>query len=151
MTTSSSSEVAVRALYQDVTDAWNLRSGAAYARYFTEDGIVVGFDGSQMEGRAGIQQTLDTIFERHSDTHRQVSIIREVRVPTPDVALLRSIAGFIAPGESDIDPDLNCVLVLVAVRQNDEWLIANFQNTPLQLHAGPEARDAVSRELRAAL
>ena len=48
----SADEVAVRALYQQLMDGWNQGSGDAFAAVFTEDGDLVGFDGT-LKGAAG--------------------------------------------------------------------------------------------------
>src|SRR5690348_7597224 len=61
----SSDECAIRALYQQLLDGWNQRSGEAMATPFAEDGDVVGFDGSQMKGRAEIASVLQQIFADH--------------------------------------------------------------------------------------
>ncbi|MCG6496389.1 SgcJ/EcaC family oxidoreductase [Kitasatospora sp. A2-31] len=44
---SSTDESAVRALYHRALDGWNLQDGAAFAGPFTEDGEVIGFDGTR--------------------------------------------------------------------------------------------------------
>ncbi|MBA3495120.1 MAG: SgcJ/EcaC family oxidoreductase, partial [Gammaproteobacteria bacterium] len=44
-------DAAVRALYQQLMDAWNEGSAEAYAESFAEGGVRVGFDGTAFEGR----------------------------------------------------------------------------------------------------
>jgi uncharacterized protein (TIGR02246 family) len=44
-------------LYNALLDAWNGHDAAAYAALFTEDGYVVGFDGSEMNGREEIERS----------------------------------------------------------------------------------------------
>ena len=46
----SADEAAVRAVYQQFMDSWNQSSGAALAAVFTEDGDLVGFDGTHFKG-----------------------------------------------------------------------------------------------------
>ncbi len=50
----AANEAAVRALYQQLMDAWNNGSGDDYAVTFAEDGILVGFDGTAFNGRQEI-------------------------------------------------------------------------------------------------
>jgi uncharacterized protein (TIGR02246 family) len=53
-TSQSTDEVDVRALYQQMMDAWNTGSGEAYAAPFAEDGDLIGFDGTHFKGRREI-------------------------------------------------------------------------------------------------
>ena len=54
----SEDEEAVRALYFGLLECWNRRDAGAYAALFAEDGNVVGFDGSPLDGRDGIAAEL---------------------------------------------------------------------------------------------
>ncbi len=51
-------------------------------------------------------------------------------------------------GQSDIEPALNTIQTLVAVRHDGAWRIALFQNTPAQLHGRPELVQQMTEELR---
>jgi uncharacterized protein (TIGR02246 family) len=134
-------------LYQQLLETWNRRDAAAYAALFAENASVVGFDGSQMNGRAEIATEIGRIFADHP-TSRYVGKIREVRLLAPDVALLRAVAGMVPPGQSDLKPDVNTIQSLVAARHDDRWLIALFQNTPAQFHGRPELAQQLTEELR---
>jgi hypothetical protein len=74
-----------------------------------------------------------------------------VRLLSPDVAILRAVAGMVPPGESDINPEVNAVQTLVAVKQQNNWIIALFQNTPAAFHGRPELSERLTEELRQAL
>jgi len=52
-------------LYTRLLEAWNRRDSDAFASLFTETGSVVGFDGSQMNGRGEIASELHAIFANH--------------------------------------------------------------------------------------
>jgi hypothetical protein len=54
----------------------------------------------------------------------------------------------VAPGNSDINPTLNAVQSLVAVRRDDTWQIQLFQNTPAAFHGRPAEVEALTEELR---
>ena len=43
-------KAAVEALHGQILAAWNRGDAAAYAAQFTDNAIVVGFDGSEMHG-----------------------------------------------------------------------------------------------------
>ncbi len=137
----------ISSLYQQIIEAWNKRSATEFAALFFEDGNVVGFDGSQMNGRAEIESTLQQIFTDH-ETAPYVGKIREVRFLTTDTAVLRAIGGVIPIGTSDINPALNTIQTIVAAKDGDKWRIALYQNTPAQFHGRPDLVDQMSEELR---
>lgn len=149
MTSSSSTdETAVSALYHALLAAWNRRSAADYAALFDEQANVIGFDGSQMDGRAAIESELERIFKDHP-TAAYLGKIRGVRFLTPDVVLLRAVAGMRSPGQTDLTPAVNAIHTLLALKQPDGWRIVLFQNTPAQFHGRPELSEALANELRA--
>lgn len=135
-------------LYHRLLDAWNMHDAAFFAAQFEDDGNCVGFDGSQIDGREAIEAKIGQKFANH-ETASYVVNIREIRFLTPETAVLRAIAGMVPPGRSDIDPAVNAIQSLVAVRRGDRWRIALFQNTPAQFHGRPELAEALSAELRA--
>jgi uncharacterized protein (TIGR02246 family) len=143
-------EQPVRALHQAILSAWNRRSAADLAALFTADGSLVGFDGTQNNGRAEIAAALADIFANHP-TPAFVGIVRGVRFPAPRVALLRAVAGMVPDGKSDVNPALNAVQTLVATERDGRWLAEMFHNTPAAFHGRPEAGDQLTQELRAAL
>jgi uncharacterized protein (TIGR02246 family) len=140
-------ETAIRDLYERLLAAWSRRSAADYAALFADDGNVVGFDGSPIDGRSKIEAHLAFIFGHHP-TAAYVSIVREVRLLSPDVALLRAAVGMIPPGHSDLNPDANAVQTLVASRRDGRWRIELFHNTPAAFHGRPEERQKLTDELR---
>jgi uncharacterized protein (TIGR02246 family) len=87
-------EIPISNVYHQLLDAWNRRDAAGFTAPFAEDGNVVGFDGSQMNGRAEIETTIRGIFNDHQ-TGRYVGIVREVRFLTPEIALLRAVSGIV--------------------------------------------------------
>ena len=142
-------EQAIRALHAQLLERWNQRHATGFAELFTEGGQSVGFDGSQLDGRAAIAAELRRIFTDHV-TAAYVSIVREVRLLGPGVGMLRAVAGMVPPGKSDINPETNAIQSLIAVRSGDGWQIALFQNTPAQFHGRPEQAKALSEELQGA-
>jgi uncharacterized protein (TIGR02246 family) len=74
--------------------------------------------------------------------------VRPQDSPSPDVAVLRAVAGMVPPGQSDIEPAVNAVQTLVAAKHDGQWRIALFQNTPAQFHGKPELVQQLTEELR---
>ncbi|MDE3838953.1 DUF4440 domain-containing protein [Bacillus methanolicus] len=144
---SKGQETEVRELYQLVIDGWNKRSANAMAEPFAEDGEMIGFDGSQVIGRAEIVSHLQPIFADHP-TAPFVAKIKNIHFLSPEVAVLRAIAGMVPPGKSDIDPKVNTHHTLVAVKRDGKWQVVLFQNTPAQFHGRPELVEQMTEELR---
>jgi uncharacterized protein (TIGR02246 family) len=141
----------IRSLYIQFVDGWNRRSGAAVAAGFADDGDIIGFDGSHHRGRLSIAADLRQVFASH-ETPAYVGLIRSVRPMAPGVAVLQAHAGMIPAGGSDLDPDLHAVHTLVAVEEGGgRWRIQLFQATPAAWHGRPEAREALTEELRGLL
>jgi uncharacterized protein (TIGR02246 family) len=147
--TKDSVEQQVRELYLRLLDAWNKRNARDFALLFEPDGAIVGFDGSQVFGQTEIGAHVSEVFSHHQ-TARYVSIVRRVRQPSPDTAILSAVVGMVPPGKDDINPGVNAVQTLIAVRRN-EWQIALFQNTPAQFHGRPDEVESLTKELRGAL
>jgi len=137
----------VRALYNAWIFGWNNQDAEAMLNLLDDEINMVGFDGSQMNGKQEIGDTFKQIFHDHV-TARYVTIIREVRFLSKEVALLRSVVGMVPRGHIDINPNVNAIQSLIAVKKDGEWKITLFQNTPAALHGQPELSAALSKELR---
>lgn len=140
-------ETEVRTLYKQLLDSWNQRNATDFAALFEEDGNQIGFDGSQVNGRAEIESHLSGIFADHM-TATYVGKVREIRFLTPEVAILRAVVGMVPRGQTDINPATNAIQSLVAVKRDGRWRIALFQNTPAQFHGRPEQVEQLTEELR---
>ena len=145
--TQSSRAQEVRELYQRLLESWNRREGEEFAAHFTEDGTSIGFDGSQLIGREEIASSLQDIFAHHL-TPPYIAKVRSVRLLSPDVAILQAVVGMTPPGASAIEPSLNAIQTLVAIRMADAWRIAQFQTTPAQFHGRPEMVRVLTQELQ---
>jgi uncharacterized protein (TIGR02246 family) len=148
--TKSNDETQVRVLYQAWLDNWNQRDANKLAALCADDGNIIGFDGSQMNGRSEVGATIGKIFADHQ-TAEYIGIVREVRLLSPEVAVLRAVVGMVPRGQSDINPATNAIQTLIAVKQQAKWRIAVFQNTPAAFHGRPDLSQQLTEELRNAL
>ena len=139
-----------RELYRQLLEAWDKRNARDFALLFAPDGSIVGFDGTQVFGQMQVGAHLSEIFSHHQ-TARYVSIVREVRSLTEEATILSAVAGMVPPDKDDINPEVNAVQTLIAVRKGGGWKVALFQNTPAALHGRPDAAKKLTAELRAAL
>jgi len=133
-------------LYQQLLEAWNARDAAAFAGLFSDDGSVIGFDGSPMNGRVEIASTLKGIFGSHQ-TAGYVAKIREIRHLAADVLLVRSVVGMVPPGKAELNPAVNAVQSLVVVGRGADLRIALLHNTPAAFHGRPELAAQLTLEL----
>jgi uncharacterized protein (TIGR02246 family) len=147
MTNQSNHETQIRELHRQLLDAWNKRNAQDFAALYEADGNQIGFDGSQMNGQVEIQEHLSQIFADHM-TAAYVSKVREVRFLNDETAILRAVVSMIPHGQTDINPALNAVQSLVAVRRGNQWKVALFHNTPAAFHGRPEAVAQLTEELR---
>jgi uncharacterized protein (TIGR02246 family) len=134
------------ALYTRLLEAWNRRSADDFAALFDAEGSAIGFDGSEMKGREEIAASLKAVFDNHP-TAAYVARIREVRPLVPGAAVVRAVAGMVAPGTSDLNPAVNAIQSLVLIERDSTLWIALFQNTPAAFHGRPDASEALTREL----
>jgi len=139
-----------RELYARLIEAWDKRNARDFALLFASDGNVVGFDGSQVNGQLEVGAHLTEIFSHHQ-TPRYISIIRDVRLIAADVTLLRANSGLVPTGKDDIEPSLNAVQSMIAVKKAGAWKVALFQNTPAALNMRPDLAKQLTEELRARL
>jgi uncharacterized protein (TIGR02246 family) len=143
-------ETGLRQLYDSLLACWNRRDAEGFAALFVPEGNVVGYDGSQMNGRSAIQHELQRIFADHRPA-AYVGIVRQVREIGPGTVLLQAVAGMVPPGQTRINPAVNAIQTLVAQQEGGHWRIQLFQNTPAAFHGRPEAVAALSEELQRAL
>ena len=136
----SAEEAAVRALYQQLMAGWNQGSGDAFAAVFTEDGDLIGFDGTHFKGRQEIAPFHQRLFDKWLKGSRLVGEVKDVRFLSPDVALMHAVGGTVMRGKSEPVPERDSIQTLVATHQDSEWRLAAFQNTrlhPMDSSAGP--------------
>ncbi len=140
-------EEKVRLLYSKLLECWNNNNANDFASLFTTNGNVVGFDGSQINGAFEIKKQLSEIFANHK-VASFISIVREVRPLSPTVFLLRAVAGMTPPRQSKINPDTNAIQSLIAQKEQEDFRISLFQNTPAAFHGRPEMAQQLTIELQ---
>jgi uncharacterized protein (TIGR02246 family) len=139
-------DAAVLALYGRLIDGWNDRDGDAFAAPFAPWGTVIGFDGSEQNGREAIAAAMRQIFEDH-ETAGYVAVVKHVGSLGPAASMLRASAGMIPPGSSHLDPSLNARQTVIATQRDGRWEIVLFQNTAAQFHGRPDLAERFTDEL----
>jgi uncharacterized protein (TIGR02246 family) len=110
--------------------AWAENDAEGVSKVFTEDGIMILPGDVYKQGRDEIRAFMAAAyagpFKGTGVTGRPV----DVRFATDDVALLRTHGGILAPGETEIDPELAVRSTWVVVKQDGQWQLAAYQNSP---------------------
>ena len=136
------------ALYTRMLEAWNRRDADGFTALFTDECTVVGFDGSQMNGRAQTNGELRAIFASHP-TASYVAKVQDVKALDSQVTLLRAVVGMIPPGQRQLNPAVNAVQSVVVVSQSGALRIALLHNTPAAFHGRPQLSEQLTGELTA--
>src|SRR5437764_949573 len=113
-------EVTIFELYYRLLQAWNEKDAKSFAWLFSGTALVIGFDGSFMTGQEQVEKELKTIFN-NNDTGIYVSKVMDVKHLDYHCLLLSAIAGMIPAGNTDINPSLNAVQTLLAVKKDSVW------------------------------
>ncbi len=137
-----------RMLYGMLIQAWNQQNAELMSSLLSEEVRWIGFDGIQLRGRQVVEENLKNIFSQYP-TGRFVTIVREVRMLTPNVSLLSSVSGMVPRGYQELNPAVNSVQTMVATENDGQWKIELFQNTPAVFHGQPELAHELSKELSA--
>jgi uncharacterized protein (TIGR02246 family) len=130
-----------------VIDGWNAGDADSMAAPLAADGLMIGFDGSQLVGQGEVAAALERIFADH-ETARYVTKVRRVWELSDNAGLLWAVAGMPSPETAEIMPDRNAVQTLLATRAPKGWSVALFQTTPAQLHGRDDLSEALTAELR---
>lgn len=106
----------IRNLYQQFLNAWNERNARGMADHFTEDGEMIGYDGSQAFGPDEVYSHLEPIFSSFP-TPPYYAKVKNVSFLSEDAVILRAIAGMIPMGKTELSPELNTHHTVVAVKK----------------------------------
>ncbi len=139
-------EDAMNGLYRRLIEGWNAGDAGAMAGALASDGLVIGFDGSQMFGSGEVETELGRIFADHQ-TATYVTKVRSVTPLGSDAALLHAVAGMVSPEDSQIMPDRNSIQTVVGRRGDDGWHVELFQTTPALFDGRPELGEELTQEL----
>jgi uncharacterized protein (TIGR02246 family) len=147
MAIESATEAIIESIYEHLINSWNEGNARNFSDLFSENGSMVGFDGSIADGRQEIYDHLSSIFADHTPA-KFVSIVKDIKVLCPTVGLLRAVVGMVLPGQKQINPKTNAIQSLMVVSEMDHFRIALFQNTPAAFHGRPQLVEELTEELQ---
>jgi uncharacterized protein (TIGR02246 family) len=125
-------EFKLQSLLQRVLVAWERGDGRALAAEFADDGDVVFFEGSCLQGRHQIEAVMQHLFETTLRGTRYLAQVKAVRFVTPEVALMQTLGGVVFPEETIIPVERCSIQTFVIVRIRGTWSVASFQNTRMR-------------------
>jgi uncharacterized protein (TIGR02246 family) len=137
MKLSSAASGGPESILAELTRAWSVGNGSAFARPFQSDAIFVAFDGTVLRGAAAIGQFHQRAFSSHlAGTQLQVEI-EERRELAPGLTLVLTRGGIRRNNETHgdlIGPSIQTLLIRDA---DDQLRIETFQNTRDRPITGP--------------
>lgn len=124
-------EAALRRIVQQLQDGWNAHDGKAFAAPFAADADYVIVNGMKIKGRETIERGHTGIFTSiYKDSHN-VGTIKNIRFLRPDVAVVH-VEWNLEYRVGDQPQKGHAMNTLVLTKESGKWVIAAFQNTPIQ-------------------
>jgi uncharacterized protein (TIGR02246 family) len=128
---SQADQVGIASLTQKVIAAWAYHDADGFADLFIENGTMI-LAGVYRSGREEIREFLKEAYEGRYKGTQVTGKPLGIRVLGPDSAILVSQGGVLEAGESEVSADAAIRASWVVVKQDDQWLLAAYQNTPVQ-------------------
>lgn len=128
-TPSDADRAAVAAVPGRIVAAWAAHDADAFAAVFTKDGSMI-LPGVYKKGRDDIRDYMAAGFSGPYQGTQVTGEPFDVRVLADDVCVLLSIGGVLAAGETELPPERIVRASWLVVKQEGEWLLAAYQNSP---------------------
>lgn len=122
-------KAAIAALTQKVVTSWAYHDAEAFASVFAEDGTMI-LSGVYCDGPEQVRDYMAEAFKTHYQGTQVTGKPISIRALGPDTAILLSLGGVLAPGETEVSPDSAIRASWLAVRRDGQWRLAAYQNTP---------------------
>ena len=110
--------------------AWAKNDAAGIADVFTEDGILILPGDVYKKGRGEVRSFMAAAFAGPFKGTGVTGTPVDVRFIGDNVALLRTHGGILAPGQTEIAPELAVRSTWVTVKKDGQWQLAAYQNSP---------------------
>jgi uncharacterized protein (TIGR02246 family) len=129
----SAEMAAVANVPQRIIEAWAKNDAEAFAAVFTPDGTMVLPGDVFQQGRESIQAFMAAGY---AGPYRGTQVTGKpisARFISPDVAVLITEGGVLAPGETEPAPERAIRATWVVARHAQDWLLATYHNSPINI------------------
>jgi uncharacterized protein (TIGR02246 family) len=124
---------ALHDLVDDMGKVWHANDAKAFAEFFTEDGTMVLPGDIYVKSRAEI---LDFMARGYQGPYKGTGVIGtplSIRFIDENTIVMITAGGVLAPGETTVAPARAIRATWVCVRQNGEWKLSAYHNSPINL------------------
>lgn len=122
-------KAAVAALPGRIVEAWAKHDASAFAQVFSAEGTMI-LPGVYRDGREEIEAFMSAAFQGPFKGTQVTGTPLALKFFRPDVAIVITQGGVMAPGESEVADDRAVRATWVATKENGEWQLAAYQNSP---------------------
>lgn len=125
-------QIAAVGIPQRVVAAWAQHDHDAFADLFTADATMILPGDVFVQQRENIRSYMAEAYSAAFKGTRVTGVPLSVRFLGPETAVLVTEGGVLAPGEEEVAAERAIRATWVLTRRDGGWLIAAYQNTPIQ-------------------
>ncbi|MBT2206507.1 MULTISPECIES: SgcJ/EcaC family oxidoreductase [Actinomadura] len=114
-----------------IVAAWAKNDAGAFAKVFAEDGTLVLPGGVFLKGREEIRAHMAGLYEGELKGTTVTGSPQLIKPLSDSIVLLINKGGVLHPGDTEPSEKEAIRATWLLVKQNGEWLISAYQNTPL--------------------
>lgn len=128
--TSNTEMAALAAVPERIVAAWAKNDAEAFSKVFAKDATMI-LPEVFVEGREKIRDFMAAGYAGQYRGTRVTGKPLAAKVIGTGAAVVVTQGGVLAPGESEVAPERAIRATWTLTKQNGEWLIAAYQNTPI--------------------
>lgn len=126
--TNADDEAAIRAIPQQMIDAWNTGSGKGFAAPFAEQADFVAFEGTHLKGRNEIASFHQQLFDTSVKGTRLEGEVKFVHFLSPQLAVMHAVGRTMLPGELEPSPSRDSMQIFVVMKSDGVWHVEGLLN-----------------------